>query len=134
MRRANSSNSKLTARNQELVERRRAGASLPELAERFGVSKQRVQQLLLQLDPLANAEGRLVFRMARRLHTSVQRQLGRRPRRKMENAEAMILELRDQGLRQVAIARLVGLGQSTVSTILIRNGRRVQDHRRQVKH
>lgn len=107
-----------------MVELRRAGASLPELACKFGISKQRVYQVVEQLDPTANLQGTATRLIQQRMRTVLQQQMHRRPRDKMERATPIVLELRDKGLLQVDIARLTELSQSTVSAILLRNGRR----------
>ena len=52
-------------RNALIVERRRQGATLTEIAADFGVTHQRVRQIIFQVNPEANIEAKRVRRMAR---------------------------------------------------------------------
>lgn len=99
---------------------RAEGRSVPSLKRQFGISKQRISQILRQT-PEINQEGKakLVATKARQTRLwGAARPAKKEPRRSIEQWQAQVLALRGQGWLQVEIAGQLGISQQSVSKIL----------------
>lgn len=115
-------------RDRKLAELRAAGASIGTLGLRFGISKQRVHQILK-----AYPEANLAYHRLRAAATARRRlrmaQRGPEYERRLEEirrlrGDPLVIELGRAGWEQKRIAKVTQLRQQTVSRILIRAGLR----------